>query len=111
MKVSVKKISNIVSKNSLLENMDDDTPIQSLTDYSLQVLELCRLLWGPIEIPANCPSINQEYFEEQKRRQMLSAWLHQCVLSQPQQQVSLKLIRIFILRVFLCCLAMDNAEL
>jgi hypothetical protein len=68
--------------------MDDDTPIQSLIDYSLQVLDLCRLLWGPIEIPTNSPSINQEYFEEQKRRRMLSAWLHQCVLSQPQQQVN-----------------------
>jgi hypothetical protein len=67
--------------------MEDDTTIQSLTDYSLQVLDLCRLLWGPIEIPTNIQSINQAYFEEQKRRQMLSTWLHQCILSQPQQQV------------------------
>ena len=70
-----------------VEHMDDDTPIQVLTDYSLQVLELCRLLWGPIDIPTNNSSINQAYFEEQKRRQMLSNWLHQCILSQPQQQV------------------------
>jgi hypothetical protein len=67
--------------------MDDDTPIQSLTDYSLQVLDLCRLLWGSIEIPTNIQSINQAYFEEQKRRHMLSIWLHQCILRQPQQQV------------------------
>ncbi|UJR23692.1 hypothetical protein I4U23_026674 [Adineta vaga] len=68
------------------KNMDDQSSIQSLTDYSLQVLDLCRLLWGPIEIPENIQIINQAYFEDQKRRQMLSNWLHQCILSQPRQQ-------------------------
>ena len=67
--------------------MDDDAPIPALTDYSLQVLELCRLLWGRIEMPTNIPLNNPDYFEEQKRRQMLSNWLHRCILSQPQQQV------------------------
>lgn len=67
--------------------MDDDTSFQSLTDYSLQVFELCRLLWGPAEMPTNVQLINQAYFEEQKRRRLLSNWLHQCILSQPQQQV------------------------
>jgi hypothetical protein len=67
--------------------MDDQSSVQSLTDYSLQVLDLCRLLWGPIETPANVQNINQAYFEDQKRRRMLSEWLHQSLLSQPQQQV------------------------
>jgi hypothetical protein len=71
--------------------MDDNNSFQSLTDYSLQVLELCRLLWGPIETPTNIQLINQAYFEEQKRRHMLSNWLHQCILSQPQQQVNKKI--------------------
>lgn len=65
--------------------MDEDTPTPSLTDYSLQVLELCRLLWGPIELPMNIQLNNPTYFEEQKRRQMLSNWLHQSILNQPQQ--------------------------
>ncbi|CAF3653893.1 unnamed protein product [Adineta steineri] len=68
------------------KNMDDQNSIQSLTDYSLQVLDLCRLLWGPIETPTNVQLINQSYFEEQKRRRMLSDWLHQCILCQPPQQ-------------------------
>jgi hypothetical protein len=68
--------------------MDDHSSIQTLTDYTLQVLDLCRLLWGPIDIPTNFQVINQDYFEEQKRRQMLSNWLHQCILSQPQQEVN-----------------------
>lgn len=67
--------------------MDDDVPVPTLTDYSLQVFELCRLLWGPIDIPITNSPINQTYFEEQKRRQMLSTWLHQCILSHSQQQV------------------------
>lgn len=75
--------------------MDDDSPIQTLTDYSLQVFELCRLLWGPIDIPINHSSINQNYFEEQKRRQMLSNWLHQCILSQPQQEVEFEIDFVF----------------
>ncbi|CAF3590685.1 unnamed protein product [Rotaria sordida] len=68
------------------KNMDDNNSLQSLTDYSLQVFELCRLLWGPIATPTNTQIINQAYFDEQKRRHMLSNWLHQCILSQPQQQ-------------------------
>ncbi|CAF0854956.1 unnamed protein product [Rotaria sp. Silwood1] len=68
------------------KNMDDNNSFQSLADYSLQVFELCRLLWGPIETPTNIQIINQAYFDEQKRRHMLSNWLHQCILSQPQQQ-------------------------
>jgi hypothetical protein len=66
--------------------MDDQNSCQPLTDYSLQVLDLCRLLWGPIETPINVQLINQAYFEEQKRRHMLSDWLHQCILSQPRQE-------------------------
>ncbi|CAF2416481.1 unnamed protein product [Rotaria sp. Silwood2] len=68
------------------KNMDDNNSFQSLADYSLQVFELCRLLWAPIETPTNIQIINQAYFDEQKRRHMLSNWLHQCILSQPQQQ-------------------------
>jgi hypothetical protein len=74
--------------------MDDNHSFQSLTDYSLQVFDLCRLLWGPIEIPTTIQLINQAYFEEQKRRNMLSNWLHQCILSQPQQQVNKKFYRV-----------------
>lgn len=90
-----------------LENMDDNNAFQSLTDYSLQVLDLCRLLWSPVETPTNIQLINQAYFEEQKRRQMLSNWLHQCILSQPQQEVKKKKISIFNFFIFL---AMDNAK-
>ena len=67
--------------------MDDDNAFQPFTDYSLQVLELCRLLWGPIEATATIQLPNQVYFEEQRRRHMLSNWLHRCILSQSQQQV------------------------
>ena len=70
-----------------VESMDDDAPIPFTTDYSLQVLELCRLLWGRIAMPTNIPLNNPVYFEQQKRRQMLSSWLDQCILSQPKQQV------------------------
>ncbi|CAF4999590.1 unnamed protein product, partial [Rotaria socialis] len=31
--------------------MDDNNSFQTLTHYSLQVFQLCRLLWGPIETP------------------------------------------------------------
>ncbi|CAF1295275.1 unnamed protein product, partial [Adineta ricciae] len=67
-------------------NMDDQSSVQTFTDYSLQVLQLCRLLWGPVQIPENIQIINRPYFEDQRRRQMLSDWLHQCILSQPPQQ-------------------------
>ena len=67
--------------------MDDENTLQSMADYSLQVLELCRLLWGPIETPTNIQLTNQTYFNEQQRRHMLSNWLHQCILSQPNQRV------------------------
>ncbi len=80
--------------------MEDNNAFQSLTDYSLQVLDLCRLLWGPIDIPTNSQLINQAYFEEQKRRSMLSNWLHQCILSQPQQQVNQKFPEFYISILF-----------
>ncbi|CAM4813455.1 unnamed protein product [Rotaria magnacalcarata] len=74
--------------NKILDekNMDDNNSFQTLTDYSLQVFQLCRLLWGPIETPKNVQLINQAYFEDQQRRHLLSNWLHQCILSQPQQE-------------------------
>ena len=90
--------------------MDDDVPIPPLTDYSIQVLELCRLLWGRIEMPANIQLNNPEYFEEQKRRQMLSNWLRRAIWSQPQQQqVDDKSMLVRSLVSFV--LAMDYAKL
>lgn len=67
--------------------MDDDARIPFAIDYTLQILQLCHLLWGQIAMPPNIPLRNPTYFEQQKRRQMLSNWLHQCILSQPQGQV------------------------
>lgn len=90
---------------TFIENIDENN---SLTTYSLQVLELCRLLWGPVAKPANVQLLNPAYFDEQRRRQMLSHWLDQCILSQPQPQVSRSIDRAC---AHLFCLAMGDAEL
>ena len=85
--------------------MDDQSSVQTFTDYSLQVLQLCRLLWGPVQIPENIQIINRPYFEDQRRRQMLSEWLHQCILSQPrQQQVKLDIQLVCPSEITLCFL-------
>lgn len=94
----------------VLENMDDQSSVQSLTDYSLQVLDLCRILWGPIETPMNVQTINPTYFEEQKRRKMLSNWLHQCLLSQPQQHVTRRGCVVHLIALY-ARLAMGHAKL
>ena len=90
---------------TFVENIDEN---DSLTNYSLQVLELCRLLWGPVARPANVQLLNPAYFDEQRRRQMLSRWLDQCILSQPQPQVSRSIDRAC---AHLFYLAMGDAEL
>ncbi|CAF1110950.1 unnamed protein product [Didymodactylos carnosus] len=65
--------------------MSNEDHINTFHEYTLQILELCRLLWTPIET-IDVQSINQIYFEEQQRRKMLSDWLYQCVLSKPKRQ-------------------------
>ena len=96
---------------SFLEHIDDNPFSDTFTAFQLQVLELCRLLWGPVKKPSNVHLINPDYFDAQSRRKMLSHWLYQAILSEPREEVG-SLIALIDLTVFSPLLvAVGNAEL
>ena len=88
---SKSSISNGTSDASIavesIEHIDDNPFTDAFTALQLQVLELCRLLWGPVKKPSNVHLINPDYFDAQNRRKMLSHWLYQAILSQPREEV------------------------